>query len=587
MVIIEKDKQGITIPNPRGNQIKYSPNATKEYVDNKIAEEQQRAELAEYGLTLDISNLQTALDAEITRATDAENVLSTNVNDLQTALNTEITRATQKENELETELDSKITSTEAYDNFVDFSTEQTIQAAKTFKSGINMSNTRIRDLREPNNATDAANKAYVDSVKTDVNNIKDVIPSQASSTNQLADKEFVNSSIATNTANFIGTFNSIDELPTTGVTNNDYAFVVTNNVYSRYKWNETSWLFEYELNNSSFTQEQWETINAGLTSGDTENLRDVVELVSDVVPEDASSTNKLVSTKFLEDRHVILPLLSLEATQEELGGVYNAINNAPQGSAFFISLPEGRGVMPVAIAIGGTSVFAQYADGRYSHELKITLSGGVYLFEKTDRTFATDEDLNNVITSREAEGEGAPALPFATKSEVGDLSQLQTTDKSSIVNAINEVAQGGGSEEWELIEQSTIEGGTTRIERTQTPDGTLYDFSAIMVCLNNKNINFTTANIRIEIDDSNNRYLTAIQGNNSSSNMYKASFERIRGIWESRAIFSNVNGVERMTYFQGFVPPDSRNGRIHKFTMNYVNTAGFAEGAQLYIYAIK
>ena len=39
--------------------------------------------------------------------------------------------------------------------------------------------------------------------------IKEVIPEQASSSNKLADKDFVNSSIATNTANFLGTYNII------------------------------------------------------------------------------------------------------------------------------------------------------------------------------------------------------------------------------------------------------------------------------------------------------------------------------------------------------------------------------------------
>lgn len=107
------------------------------------------------------------------------------------------------------------------------------------------------------------------------------IPAQATSTNQLADKDFVNSSIATNTANFIGTFNSVAELEAYSgpVTNNDYAFVIVtdaqgNTAYDRYKYNgsTSTWLFEYELNNSSFTAEQWASINSGITSGDVTKL---------------------------------------------------------------------------------------------------------------------------------------------------------------------------------------------------------------------------------------------------------------------------------------------------------------------------
>ena len=86
---------------------------------------------------------------------------------------------------------------------------------------------------------------------------------------------FVNSSVSTNTANFIGTFNSVSDLEAYSgtVTNNDYAFVVGtdtagNTVYNRYKYNGTAWAFEYALNNSSFTAAQWATIQSGLTSAD-------------------------------------------------------------------------------------------------------------------------------------------------------------------------------------------------------------------------------------------------------------------------------------------------------------------------------
>lgn len=109
------------------------------------------------------------------------------------------------------------------------------------------------------------------------NAITDKIPAEASSSNKLADKAFVNSSIATNTANFIGTFNSVAELEAYSgtLTNNDYAFVIVtdsagNTAYDRYKYTTAttpaSWEFEYELNNSSFTAAQWAAINSGATT---------------------------------------------------------------------------------------------------------------------------------------------------------------------------------------------------------------------------------------------------------------------------------------------------------------------------------
>ena len=113
--------------------------------------------------------------------------------------------------------------------------------------------------------------------KTDILTINGKIPDQATTTNQLADKSFVNSSVSTNTANFIGTFNSVADLEAYSgtVTNNDYAFVVTtdsagNTVYNRYKYTTAttpaSWVFEYALNNSSFTSDQWAAINSGATT---------------------------------------------------------------------------------------------------------------------------------------------------------------------------------------------------------------------------------------------------------------------------------------------------------------------------------
>ena len=86
---------------------------------------------------------------------------------------------------------------------------------------------------------------------------------------------YVNSSVATNTAYFRGTFNSVADLEAYSgeLTNNDYAFVIStdsagNTVYNRYKYDGTAWAFEYALNNSSFTAAQWATIQSGLTAAD-------------------------------------------------------------------------------------------------------------------------------------------------------------------------------------------------------------------------------------------------------------------------------------------------------------------------------
>ena len=98
----------------------------------------------------------------------------------------------------------------------------------------------------------------------------DLIPTQASPTNKLTTENFVNSTVATSTATFRGTYNSLAELEQVTADENDYGFVVGtdsagNTVYNRYKYASGTWVFEYALNNSSFTAAQWEAIQSGIT----------------------------------------------------------------------------------------------------------------------------------------------------------------------------------------------------------------------------------------------------------------------------------------------------------------------------------
>ena len=135
----------------------------------------------------------------------------------------------------------------------------------------------------------AAEKSNAD----DIDAIEAKIPAAASDQNQLADKAFVNNSIATATATFRGSFNLVSDLSLTisathtqigtalggeisGADNNDYAFVQiptaddTPTVIAkveRYKFDGTVWTYEYDLNNSGFTQAQWDALNSAITSG--------------------------------------------------------------------------------------------------------------------------------------------------------------------------------------------------------------------------------------------------------------------------------------------------------------------------------
>ena len=112
--------------------------------------------------------------------------------------------------------------------------------------------------------------------KLERSDVVPVAPSTDATPDQLAGArstaEFVNSSIATNTANFAGTFTSESEFPAVA-TNNDYLFLDTvdeegNKIFKRYKYaaDTSRWAYEYTLNNSSFTAAQWAAIQSGITS---------------------------------------------------------------------------------------------------------------------------------------------------------------------------------------------------------------------------------------------------------------------------------------------------------------------------------
>ncbi len=167
--------------------------------------------------------------------------------------------------------------TNAGDKTTAFNDNAAIKKASVDESATEAKQWAIGNPSEPtgNSAKYWANQAAgsLSGLNSRVTTIESEIPAQASSSNQLADKNFVNSSIATNTATFIGTFNSVAELEAYSgqKDDNDYAFVIStdaagNTLYNRYKWNGTAWLFEYALNNSSFTANQWAAINSGATT---------------------------------------------------------------------------------------------------------------------------------------------------------------------------------------------------------------------------------------------------------------------------------------------------------------------------------
>ena len=241
----------------------------------------------------------------------------------------------------------------------------------------------------------------VSTLQGKVSTIESEIPSQASAQNKLADKNFVNSSISTNTANFLGTYTSLADIEAIqNPTNNDYAFLQTtdsagNNLFDRYKYNadQSEWLFEYELNNSSFTAEQWATINSGLTqSSVTQDIEDAI----------------------------------------------NALDVAQVGGA-------GKYISAISEADGKISVTETTMDtAPTANSTNAVTSGGVKTAIDNEAT-ARDTAITNAINALDVASVGGSGKYISAISEAdGKISATETTmDTAPTANSTNAVTSGG------------------------------------------------------------------------------------------------------------------------------------------------
>ena len=193
-------------------------------------------------------------------------------------------------------------------------------------------------------------QSQISGLTADVETIKNIIPNTASETNELADKNFVNSTVGTNTANYIYKtesggekvpFSSVAELEAYAgtVTNNDYAFVTGidengNAYYDRYKADVNdgvvTWAKEYRLNNSSFTAEQWAAIQSGITAEKVAQFEGAVSPVDAVQSGNMSAvTSNAVNGALAEYKKI--PYLSFNPTNKVWAWhSYNVYNTSKQ-----------------------------------------------------------------------------------------------------------------------------------------------------------------------------------------------------------------------------------------------------------------
>lgn len=137
-------------------------------------------------------------------------------------------------------------------------------------------------------------------IQDDIDDIAAKIPTQASSTNQLADRNFVNSSIENVAAYYItknsagdpfGTYAELANATTVysgGIvrvpTRNDYTIVLADEEHtdtetgeiptSRYMY-DSGWKFQYVVNNSGLTSDQLAAVNSGITPALVNKLQNI------------------------------------------------------------------------------------------------------------------------------------------------------------------------------------------------------------------------------------------------------------------------------------------------------------------------
>ena len=223
-----------------------------------------------------------------------------------------------------------------------------------------------------NSGIDSTKVGQIATNATDIDSIEGKIPAQATSSNQLADKDFVNSSVATNTANYISNngepFTSLAQLEAYSgdLSNNDYAFVVGtdsagNTTYTRYKYvaDTQEWAEEYVLNNSSFTANQWAAINSGITSGDVTKLSGI-EAGAEVNAIDSISVN---GTAVTPDANKNVDLTIDEGIKTLTTADYNYPETGTKTAVAIHLLSAGiyqLGEKNVAVRLGGENyVFAK------------------------------------------------------------------------------------------------------------------------------------------------------------------------------------------------------------------------------------
>ena len=220
--------------------------------------------------------LQSNINSEAQTRSDNDNILQSNINK---EINDRISADETLQNNIDSESQARTNGDDELSSNLDTEIQNRISADNVLQSNINS------EAQTRSSADDALSQR--------VSSIEEIIPNQASTSNKLADKAFVNSTIQTNTANFRGNWNAWSNVPSDinlypqdyegdrTPTVNDYLVVQNASDYPsdtlvgewRFKYTgvwstngKNGWIPEYQVNEEPFTSEQLFAINSGITS---------------------------------------------------------------------------------------------------------------------------------------------------------------------------------------------------------------------------------------------------------------------------------------------------------------------------------
>lgn len=339
--------------------------------------------------------------------------------------------------------------------------------------------TTSAQLAALNSGATSTNISAISTNTSAIADINDLIPSGATTANQLATEGFVNSSISTNTANFIGTFNSVAELEAYSgtLTNNDYAFVATtdsagNTLYDRYKWNGTEWLFEYELNNSSFTSDQWAAINSGITTSDVSAIAANTSAISNKQDILSAGSNITISGN----------TISATDTTYEAGSGISITNGTISATSSAYSLPTASTSVLGGVMVGNNLSIQpdgtlDAIDTTYSAGENITITNGT--ISATDTTYNPGNGIN--ITN----GTISVTTTIASKTDIGDA-DITIQRNGTAIGTINTNATSSST--------INISVPTTATEVGALPSDTVIGDGAVIFQKNGSAISTITAN---------------------------------------------------------------------------------------------